>query len=472
MKKKYLKYLFLFGIFFIIYSCKDDNNDLQFEGKDNSIVAFYFSDGNVDFPVRIKSDSLIFDVEYGFDFTGITPNIFVSEGASISPEPQTVKDWSMDIEFTVLSANKQFRRDYKYVANIADISTNDKTYDKIAHLRTQKEVDAFGAEKYTKVYGIVIDSEEDDKITDISSLNTIEEVFYNIKIKGFYGKSIDGFTNLKRVSTFSFNNDSATVISFPNLEIVTNFLVGYLNDEYVELKSEVSEISCPKLTTVLNDFIVISKLENFVGLQNLSEVGGEMDLRGKLKNFKGFENLTSLNYVNVTSLDLESFEGFENLKSVKNIFQISLCQKLESLDGLQIENIKELIIKDCTYLKNIKGLEKITELNTLELRNCLFLESLEGLHNLKTIRKNLILVKLARKDYSIYPPVSYGLKDLNGLRGLETIGGSFIVKDCFLLEDYSGISNVKGPLNGTWNVIYNAYNPTKEDFLAGKYTKE
>ncbi len=472
MKKNLFRIFLLVGMYFIVSSCEEKHDHLDFIGKDNAIVSFSFNNGDDVYPVEIYQDSLVFKAAYDLDFTKLKAEIVASEGVIITPDPDTINDWSNNIDFTLKAINGVATRQYRYIVHVAQY---EKVCDEIVYLRTQTEVNDFGAQEYTVVKGIVIDSKEDDKIRDLSPLNTIEEIEYNLQIKDFYGKSLNGFENLKRITTFNTANDSIESLVFPNLEVVTNFLVGVLNDELNigSVSQSLKEINCPKLTIIRNNLSIGSMQEDLKGFSNLSEVGGEILLNAKFSDMKGLEKLTELNFIRIVSPNLISLEGLENVKIVKNSFTLSFCQRLETLAGLNIENVKKLNINNCTSILDISALSKITTLDQLFLSGLPKLESLEGLHNIRTIKVSLELLYVGGFDYAGgWPYSTIGIENLDGLRGLESIGDKITIKGCRNLMDFSGISKLATSFKGKWEVTNCKYNPTWEDFYAGKYTQQ
>ncbi len=516
--KKYLIYAVLAACILGIASCSEDCDHPDFTGNGNVIVAFSLSDGNSEHELTIYQDSLVFYAPHDFNFANANVVFEISEGAAISPNPESLEDWSENTDFTVTAANGTNSRKYSYKVHIAKY---EKEYAEVANLKTQAEVDEFGKMGYTKVKGLVINSSEDEneKITDLSSLNTIEEIEHNLQIVNFYGKSFSGFDKLKRVTTFNIKNDTIESLHFPELEYATNFLIGMLNDDVsVGFSSQSLEnISCPKLKTISNNFVVSSRIQNFEGFSNLSEIGGDVRLYGRFENLKGLEKLTSLDYLTLQGMYLTSLEGLENLKTVRKVLEITYCQNLESLQGLNVENVGSLLITGCLRLVDITALSKVTELDQLRIRGEMFLESLEGLHNLKAVKGNLTLSNVGVRNYS--GGEHAGISDLNGLRSLERIEGNLKIQDCYKLRtldglekltklegflnvdyceelinlngiqnlteigpaiairyctqlaDYSGLAGIASSFYGDWIVGRNKYNPTWEEFQEGKYTE-
>ncbi|MFV0291515.1 MAG: hypothetical protein ACK5IJ_11575 [Mangrovibacterium sp.] len=476
MKTSILKFLLVFGILGIYHSCTKDCTHPIFEGDDDAIVSFSFSNADGDHLVKITSDSLLIHVDYGFDFSSVTPNVVLSEAAEISPALTEITDWSAAHEFTVSSANGQTTKKYAYKAYVAEYQ---KVYDKVAHLTSQAEVDEFGANEYTHVGGIIIDGSADSPITNLESLSSIIEIQHNFKVANYQGLNLR-LENLQKITTFNIKSDSLKTLELPKLKVATNFFVGFLNDEYSVLASKIETVSCPSLTTVINDFAVAGYFVDLTGFSNLEEVGGEIIVGGRLVSLKGFEKITYANYITISASDLTSLDGIQNLTTVKNAFELMNAQKLENLDGLNLQEAGNIAISNCIKLRNIDPLETITELDILYLAN-VHLTDLKGLRNLKTIKKDLILTRLYYQEYD-YSTIPYtitegGVKNLNDLSNLETIGRHISIDNCIKLTDFSGLSKVAAYLNansftGTWKVEWNAYNPTLEEFLAGKYTAD
>ncbi|MFV0483132.1 MAG: hypothetical protein ACK5MG_03425 [Bacteroidales bacterium] len=474
MMKKYLYYIVAIFLFFVANSCKEDAENLLYMGDEAYIASFSLSKGTEEYILPVYQDSIVFEVAYGFDFSGMTANVVVDDGITISPEPSTVSDWSQNIDFKLTSANGQVNKSYKYIVHVGKY---EKYYDKVAYLRTQQEVNEFGANEYTRVAGLIIGAPNagDGDINDLSSLNTIEIVDYNLQIaKGFRGRDLGGgFDNLKSVTTLNVKNDSLLSLSFPSLESASNLLIGMLNDEDENNNrcNNLDTVLFPSLTMIVNNFYLNCASKSFEGFSTLREVGGEVFVQTNAANFKGLEGLTGLQYFTINAMRyLRSFEGLENLKSVTGTLRIQMIN-IDSIKGFAPKEVGYLNVNNCRNLKSLDAFSEITKLDNLLLSGLVNLSSLDGLRNLKKVSGSISLLYLGSQVY--WPTVSYkGIENLDGLSNLESVGSNFSINYCYKLGDYSGLAKLIPNFSGTFTTANNTYNPTLEDLKAGRYTNE
>lgn len=435
MKNKFI-YLLMISVFLLL-SCEEDCNHLNYLGQDASIVKFTLNRETNEYPLKMYEDSVVFSVGAGFNFSNLLATVVLSEGAVITPVPSTITDWSKNMDFTVTAVDKMTTKAYKYIVHTG---VSENVYHEVALLTTQAEVEAFGANEYTRVAGIVIRSVAgaDEQITDLSSLNTIKVVDLGIHITSFYGKNLKGFENLRKVTSFEMVNNFVEEVTFDNLEEVTNLLLGKIYDIPTASGCDnLKNISCPKLKIVYNDLVLSGAFESYEGLSSLESVGGEMILNGENTDMKGFERLTSLTYLRIGGYYLTSLHGFQNLKSVKKSLTLSFVSNLESLDGLNLEVVGNLNINNATKLINIKALGKVKKLTSLYISGTPKLGSLEGLHNITSVNGNLTLAFVGQgRDEAT------SLVNLNGLRSLESIGGTLAIRQCSNLADIQALEKL------------------------------
>lgn len=425
MKNKFIC-LLMIPILFLL-SCEEECDHLGYTGQDAAIVDFSLNKESVRLPLNIYADSIVLSVAADFNFNGLSATVVLSEGAKISPIPSTVTDWSKNMEFTVTAPDNMTGKTYKYIVHIA---AQDLACREVIVLRTQEEVNAFGAKQYKKVTGVTIKSVDDEtqKITDLSSLNTIEEIDF-VHITDFYGTVLKGFENLKRVTFFEISNDIVESVFLDNLEEAGSLLIGMLYDEPMNTHcTKLKFIFCPKLREVNNDLILSGAMESFEHFSALEQVGGEMGVTGNAVSLKGFEKLTKLNYLTITGYNLVSLEGLSSLKTIKRSLTISFVN-LTTLNGLNLKEVGALKINNATKLTDITALKTLTELGSMSISGVPNLADLEGLHNIKKVEGNVTLAYMASTD-------------LDGLRNLESVGGDFAVRYCTQLQNVTALNKL------------------------------
>lgn len=201
-------------------------------------------------------------------------------------------------------------------------------------MTTQAEVDAFGSNNYTHIYGNV---RLLDQVTDLSPLSSIIEV---------HGQLVIGeITNLLDLNGL---NNLALV---RDLHIRDNLVLTNLDD----LES---------LTILTGHFLLSSnnKLTNIEGLGNVVSIEGYIWIRhnNTLPNINGLENITSVNdilYIESNPL-LENIHGLSNLETINGNLRIYYNDILANLNGLSA-----LTIVDGYF--HFEGSDAITNLDPL-----------------------------------------------------------------------------------------------------------
>tara|TARA_B110000114_G_C14985892_1_gene354456 strand:+ start:32 stop:907 length:876 start_codon:yes stop_codon:yes gene_type:complete len=201
-------------------------------------------------------------------------------------------------------------------------------------LRTQNEVNEFGANNYLRIVGkLVIDTsiQTDDTIVDLSPLNSIAIVDEQLL---FYRLSnINSLTfNVSEVGALVFELENAISANFPNLiktttrgiQISNNLeLTNFYFPNLSSVKSELQIINNPKLET-LDGFMNLTSFA--IDDENLNSIS--IQSNNLLSNFEGLINIDSqISYLNIeTNNSLTSIYGLDNLQ-LKDI-EISLNPSL------------------------------------------------------------------------------------------------------------------------------------------------
>lgn len=433
MKEKISLFLVFVGLL-----CSCDCEHSAFEGNVGSIVAFTLSDNSTSYPLTIYKDSVVFNAPDKLDVAQLMAKVTLSEGATITPDPTTQRDWSKPMKFQVTAPNNQVR-EYVYKINL---TPSGDYYDKIAYLTTQQEVNDFAAKGYSKAFGIRIESvnTEDQRIVDLSGLSTITEITTTFHLENYYGETLVGLENLKSATTIEISNRTIQSISLDNLTKITNLVIGFVySAPQPATCSGLTSFAAPNLEYIAGDFILRSEIKDYSGLQNLKKVEGEMILQNAAINFRGLEKLAEVNYLTITgSSALETCEGLSGLKVVNKLLRFSFLNKLATLNGLAIEQVDQLVLNNIQKLVDLTALSSITKLESLEINGLAAIGSLEGLHNLKTVNGNVFLQFLG---------VAYGdgprLADFKGLRSLETIGGTLSIQQCPKVTSLDGFEKLK-----------------------------
>ncbi len=206
-----------------------------------------------------------------------------------------------------------------------EAQTTENVFDGNVIFFSNQSVVDFGANNYTQVTGGI--TVLTGSVTDLSPLSTLEKVDGNFLFSSFGGTSLAGLENLKEVGGFFALQNNSTVASLDALSSLES--VGSLS------------------------FFNLPLIPNLDGLSSLTTftdegVGVKFQIRG---------------------LDLiENLNGLANLTTASGGMEISFNPKLTSIEGLAGLTSFEgsgIIISDNDLLASLKGLDNVTNINTL-----------------------------------------------------------------------------------------------------------
>ena len=261
--------------------------------------------------------------------------------------------------------------------------------------------------------------------------------------------SFEGLNDLKSIDG-NFEVDGMSFKSLKSLEIIGDDFIASNIEDFIGLE-QLSTIggglyitaacSCEGLSGLQSlNTIEAEKISSFKGLNNLNYVVGDFNITdGLLVDFDGLQNLRKIGgnfYLHATDNDiytfsnLESFSGLLSLREIGGDFIISAsayatfpCNKLESfkgLESLEIINGNFVINASATSVNAANG--SATLLNALK--------SFEGLTNLRKIEGNFELNTTSYNGTGSYMTISRVLSNLESLKGLDNlteIGGDFVI---------------------------------------------
>ena len=244
----------------------------------------------------------------------------------------------------------------------------------------------------------------------------------------------------------------ADITNINGLEFLTS-LTGTL--EIIE--TSLTSLQSFSSISTLNGSILISSnqlLENFKGLEHVVSLDSlVLHDNSAIKDFEGLDNLSRTKFLSVNNMNFANFNGLNNLEGVENfvvnnnpsIISLEGLQKLQLVESFELNSNEALasvdgldsFIPDSTVIRivgspslvDFTGFEHFTTLYALELEFNAGLQSMDGLDNVKTI--NRLNVNSCKE-----------LKDLNGLRNVETIGADMTFRLCESLDDFSQLTSL------------------------------
>ncbi len=219
-----------------------------------------------------------------------------------------------------------------------------------------------------------------------------------------------------------------------------------------------------------NNFTLQSQIDNFQASNpGCTEIEGDIDIfNDDITNLNGFSVLTSIaGSLSIKwATSLVDLSGLENITSIGGDLYIGVLpswkpsgnDSLINLDGLSgLKSIGgNLYIGFNASLTSIEGLSNLTSIGgSLEIEGNASMPNLNGLENLTSIPGNLEI-----GDFGGWKtPICYGnplLLNLDGLRGINSVGGYLSIECNDMLMSLEGLENlmsISGYLNiGTIDV--------------------
>lgn len=355
-------------------------------------------------------------------------------------------------------------------------------------LRSQQEVETFGANQYTEIVnGLHIQGTD---ITDLSPLSSITVLGGGLTISGTSLVSLRGLDQLEIIgnrfynsSTISNNRQLKNLDGLSRLMIIRGSVNIHQNDALHDLSGldQLTQIeggdlhisNCANLERIngfkklwaLDGSLTLNanpKLQDLSSFRKLSLLTGNLTIIqcNLLQNIEGFEGLTNLNSLHLNFNDaLVRLDGFKNVTKAGAILLDSMAS-ITDLTGLSnISSLDALYIKRVPLIKNLSGLSSLAFLGGLRL------EFNAGLLDLKGLEK---ITQTSHIQISFNP----SLRNLTGLNALTTLTGtsySLTVSSNPSLSSLTGLENLRnasGQLFFEFNAPDMDYCPLKP-FLSG-----
>lgn len=400
----------LFAFFvslFCFTSCEKDKKVLEegLEGRDNYVVSFSLKAGGVEYVGAIKDGEIRVEVPRSVSIKGATVQYLLSEGATISPDPVSITDWTLERKFLVTSKQQQ-TKEYKYTCERTEVNKVGRVV-----LATQEEVDAFLTTGITEIEGnLTIGVPNGEEITNLKGLSNLTRVFYTLVVNSTYtGEDLAGLQNLERVQAFRLGTEekpAASKLSTVNLPALHTVYGSFtINSENVK------SVQLPKLKNCDGDFIISSGALAATDFNALESIGGSLIVRGSakagakgtaeaeavllnsLKRVEGgltVEDMPKLETVVLTQV--EELSGAVSFKRLKKFGVLSMpklarvgsldvtdCESLSYIEFPLLEMVKgNMLISDLRSLRTVEIPKINLEGNTLNLKNCSLLKQIAG----------------------------------------------------------------------------------------------
>jgi hypothetical protein len=452
MKKIYVlfqPYIIISVIIFASFGCKDEVEvqklEIELVNPINNALG-QAVELNFNWKTSLNENPIYEQLLYEFhlwekDSDTLILNLMVYDNQTVvsSLKNSVTYYWKVTVEY-----NNQI-----YESENWEFTTEPFTIRESVTLTSQVEVNKFRNLNCKRIIGDVhIESSEEDPITDLSpltSLETIEGSLYIFYCSGLI--TLAGFDNLNYANAiFIQSNPKLEVIKgFNNLNELAYSL--HINDNKLLTKisafENLSRIYYGSIELIGNTSL--SVLDNF---KNLKYLAGELKiyLNSNLQTISGFDILTSVGadlYI-VENENLTSIPIFNSLDSIGGNLAL-LCNynkitEIKSFNNLRyLGGYLHLIGENLVAIPEFNKLEYITSELSISYTG---VSVVYGFGNLSYIGGGL--------NFSN----NTNLKSINGLNKLDNVGESYSISGNEILMEINGLSNLIS-VNGTYNVTGN-----------------
>ena len=483
-------FLVSFFILFILFGCSGDSSDDSPEklvetcdaAINISIDQTLNKSLEISWTTTDKFD--IYEIEYG-------PKDFqLGNGNKLSSieKTETIENLEVNSEYEIYVRGKCAAGYGEWFGPVsATTICANGFYEGDVELKTQEEVNAFGALCYTGINGSLLINGEDnpESIVDLSPLINLTEIKGALTIqRNGQLENLTGLEGLSKIGALVifYNYNLNSLIGFKNLEEITSIeKIGYIQPG-IRIQSNYTLVNLrgfDKIKTLerlrVDDNYNLESLEGLEGLEetnqlqlvsnwkltSLSGLAGLVSIGGNKIGEPGMSNdvfaiascklLTNLNgLTNLRTIDGEMYlvnndsllstNGLENIELVEHLI-IQHNPNLISLEGIDTSKIQfGFNMENCDKIEDFQGIIVDSENSiTWQIRNCNSLESLVGLEGLK-------------KAKGINIQENENLITLKGFDNLNYIGDlNLRVRNNPRLSDACALSNLY--LNGTYESV-------------------
>ncbi|MEM8906301.1 MAG: T9SS type A sorting domain-containing protein, partial [Bacteroidota bacterium] len=282
-------------------------------------------------------------------------------------------------------------------------------------------------------------------LEDLAGLDNLQSIGGDFTIRStpseLYFKSLHGLEGLMTIGGGFSMMDLFSIMDFSGL----NNLSEIGGEMYLDMFCLDSFQGLENLTTIGGELrLFFGIVDSFNGLSSLTSIGG-LDLMNvnDIDNFLGLDQLTSINgLISIHLSNINSFQGLEQLASIQgfDVFDATINNFI-GLSGLQtIEGSLTFFNTRINSFAGLSGLQTIE--GSLYLDYTPDLKNFEGLEQLQTIDESLNLSHL--------PIINF-----KGLNNLKSINQGILINGCSALNSFSGLEQLQ-EVNGSINIFDNS----------------
>lgn len=418
MNTRHIPAYFLLALILLFSRCTPEEMPLN---GDNYLIDFALTlSEKRSYPARISGEKVVVAVPRNLLQSPFGVRYRVSKGATITPDPKSISDWSSAPKQLSVQASDGSVRTYTVTITPQDVAATEvdpsgKSTAYLSHLVTDDDVKQLAASGANVLIGdlIVGAPEGKDSISDLSALSALKEVRYRLVINPTYKGDLSELTSLECVGELVINGTPPRLkeITLEKLKsLVLGLTISDRNNKQLESISMPELIECGKISTRAPRLHTLSlpKVQTLAGLGLESDsirsiaLDALVALKGDL-SIKGgsagkFEKLAcpSLTHcegtIKLSKLSALTTINMPRLQSAKGI-DLSETLALQELELSKLEQVEgDLKLKFSTYNKSNSTLKAIDlsalrtvgnllSINGAESATSLLLPALESVGN-------------------------------------------------------------------------------------------
>lgn len=261
----------------------------------------------------------------------------------------------------------------------------------------------------------------------------------SLDMSGTYINHVDFMQGVTKVNRHLFLDTFASIDSYSGLSDLTT-----IDGSFALARSTVTALSGLEALTFIGEGLSIHNMYNLTDISALSNVAsfgtlGDVSAHDikitnnrKLTNLNGLNNLTAVgNDLDLRQNNLFNVDALSNLTSVGNTIMLYKNVNLANIDGLSnLTHVGGNIDLRYTKVTNVDALSGLTSVGaSVLLGNNSALSSIDGLSSLTTISGHLFIAGAS-------------VTNLNALTALTSVGTHLTISGNSQLTDISGIQNV------------------------------
>lgn len=371
------KFLWIIGFATLAVSgCDNSHDELSLSGKCRMVAFSLVKDGEI-YEATVTDNGITVSVPYNLSLAGASALIELSENAAIRPDPAIITDWNQEWQFLVTSADGCNDRCYRYTVVREDIAATDDIT-----LRTQSDVDAFGANAFNAIDGNLIIGDDgidnEDPIMSLDGLANLNSVRGALIVtNACRTANLDGLANLVFCGSLEIGSADIPHSMLQSVDLPALVEVG---GDIGIFASSLETAYLNALRHVAGDLTVRSdRLAEFMS-DELTEIGGNLTFDGRISNVSTTSSpcnqlfLPKLTEVGGTVM-LSRFDrlsglatSFGALTSTGGVRYEHLA-KANTVAFPRLEIAGEIVVDDCPLLKSI-SLPMLVSAASLSVTDC------------------------------------------------------------------------------------------------------